>query len=189
MLMKIFRIIEQDEPSHWAPYDDWLHAHGCREPRWWERAIDRFIHSELLFLKLPILFLAFGLSRRTTWLDERDADPAAMLERCRRSRWLTASFARSVWARAVSLMAAGCPVACRHGGVCRARAALVGRRLEPRDRALAPPRFPILFACAGLTAATLIRVASGVRPGPPAGCPDVLAATSSPRRREPFPAT
>ena len=80
MLMKIFRIIEQDEPSHWAPYDEWLHAHGCREPRWWERAIDRFIHSELLFLKLPILFLAFGLSRRTSWLDERDGDPAAMLD-------------------------------------------------------------------------------------------------------------
>ena len=26
-------------------------------PRWWERAVDNFIHSELLFLKLPILFL------------------------------------------------------------------------------------------------------------------------------------
>ena len=71
-LMKIFRVIEQDEPSHWAPYDDWLHSHGCREPRWWERAIDSFIHGELLFLKLPILFLNPRLGRRTAWPDERE---------------------------------------------------------------------------------------------------------------------
>ena len=25
-LMKIFRIIKKDEPSHWAPYDGWLKA-------------------------------------------------------------------------------------------------------------------------------------------------------------------
>ena len=78
MLMKMFRIIEQDEPSHWAPYDEWLRANGCRQPSWWERAIDGFIHGELLFLKLPILFAAFGLSRRTTWPDEEDAHPAAV---------------------------------------------------------------------------------------------------------------
>src|SRR3954465_4289381 len=47
-----------DEPSHWAPYDGWLAANGRAAPRWWERAIDRFIHSELLLLKLPILFLS-----------------------------------------------------------------------------------------------------------------------------------
>jgi hypothetical protein len=51
--MKIFKIIEEDEPSHWAPYDAWLADHGKRMPRWWERAIDSFIHSELLLLKLP----------------------------------------------------------------------------------------------------------------------------------------
>ena len=44
-LMRIFRIIEKDEPSHWAPYDNWLKAHGGRDPKWWERAIDTFIHS------------------------------------------------------------------------------------------------------------------------------------------------
>ncbi|MGZ3196214.1 MAG: ferritin-like domain-containing protein [Croceibacterium sp.] len=71
-LMKIFRIIEQDEPSHWAPYDDWLRAHGSRSPNWWERAIDGFIHSELLFLKLPILFLNPWLGRRAVWPDEQD---------------------------------------------------------------------------------------------------------------------
>ena len=73
-LMKIFRIIEEDEPSHWAPYDEWLAAHGRRPPSWWERAIDRFIHGELLFLKLPILFATPRLARRSNWPDEHDGD-------------------------------------------------------------------------------------------------------------------
>ena len=71
-LTKIFQIIKQDEPRHWAPYDRWLKTHQMREPVWWERAIDSFIHSELLFLKLPILFLTPGLKRRTTWADEEE---------------------------------------------------------------------------------------------------------------------
>ena len=71
MLTKIFRIIEQDEPSHWAPYDDWLRSNGCRQASWWERAIDGFIHGELLLLKLPILFLAPRLARRTAWPDDQ----------------------------------------------------------------------------------------------------------------------
>ncbi len=70
VLMRIFRIIEKDEPSHWAPYDGWLKQHGKRDPKWWERAIDGFIHSELLFLKLPILFLTPRLARRTDWADD-----------------------------------------------------------------------------------------------------------------------
>lgn len=74
-LVKIFTIIERDEPSHWAPYEGWLHAHGRRAPRWWERGIDAFIHSELLFLKLPILFLTPRLARRTDWADARDPAP------------------------------------------------------------------------------------------------------------------
>lgn len=72
-LMKIFRIVEQDEPSHWAPYDDWLRDHGKREPVWWERAIDTFIHSELLLLKLPILFLTPRLKRLESWADEQES--------------------------------------------------------------------------------------------------------------------
>lgn len=70
-LMKIFRIIEQDEPSHWAPYEDWLVSHGRRRASWWERAIDGFIHRELLLLKLPILFLTPRLSRLAVWPDEQ----------------------------------------------------------------------------------------------------------------------
>ena len=74
-LMKIFRIIKEDEPSHWAPYDGWLKANGKREPKWWERLIDTFIHSELLFLKLPILFVSPGLPRRTEWADAHETSP------------------------------------------------------------------------------------------------------------------
>jgi rubrerythrin len=77
-LMKIFGIIQKDEPSHWAPYDRWLREHGKREPQWWERLIDTFIHSELLFLKLPVLFLTPRLRRREDWPDA--ADPAEMLD-------------------------------------------------------------------------------------------------------------
>ena len=72
MLTKIFRIIEQDEPSHWAPYDGWLDSHGERHDRWWERMVDGFIHSELLFLTLPVLFLHPNLGRRTVFADEAD---------------------------------------------------------------------------------------------------------------------
>jgi hypothetical protein len=72
VLMKIFGIIEKDEPSHWAPYDGWLKANGKRDPKWWERAIDSFIHSELLFLKLPLLFVNPWLGRRTDWADAHD---------------------------------------------------------------------------------------------------------------------
>ncbi|MDP5279131.1 ferritin-like domain-containing protein [Sphingomonas sp. DG1-23] len=72
VLMKIFGIIEKDEPSHWAPYDNWLEAHGRRESAWWERAIDTFIHSELLFLKLPLLFVNPFVRRRTDWADARE---------------------------------------------------------------------------------------------------------------------
>ncbi|MCW3836130.1 ferritin-like domain-containing protein [Sphingomonas canadensis] len=72
-LVRIFEVIEKDEPSHWAPYDGWLRANGRREPKWWERRIDDFIHSELLFLKLPALFLNPWLRRRTDWADEHDA--------------------------------------------------------------------------------------------------------------------
>jgi len=77
-LIKIFKVIEKDEPSHWAPYDEWLERHGRRADRWWERAIDTFIHSELLAIKLPVLFLNPWLRRRTEWADASDpAEPVA----------------------------------------------------------------------------------------------------------------
>lgn len=73
-LMKIFSIIEVDEPSHWAPYESWIEAHSEREVVWWERVLDGVIHSELLFVKLPILFFNWRLPRRADWANERDAD-------------------------------------------------------------------------------------------------------------------
>ena len=83
VLTRIFRIIEKDEPSHWTPYEGWLASHGKRPPRWWEHAIDTFIHSELLFLKLPLLFLNPGLRRREDWADagERVERPLLALAR------------------------------------------------------------------------------------------------------------
>ena len=68
-LVRIFRIIEKDEPSHWAPYEAWLNRHGILRSRWWERRIDGFIHSELLLIKLPLLFLAPRLQRQRHWAD------------------------------------------------------------------------------------------------------------------------
>jgi uncharacterized ferritin-like protein (DUF455 family) len=78
-LIKIFRVIEKDEPSHWAPYEKWLRTHGKRQPRWWERAVDTFIHSELLFLKLPMLFFNSRLRRRVEWPDVHDNDKLTLL--------------------------------------------------------------------------------------------------------------
>ena len=68
-LDRIFRIIKRDEPSHWEPYEGWLRAHAKRDPVWWERLIDHFIHAELLLLKLPVLFLTPRLRRCDDWAD------------------------------------------------------------------------------------------------------------------------
>ena len=73
VLMRIFRIIEQDEPSHWSPYEGWVRAHGRREPKWWERWIDSFIHQELMLLKLPYLFFNPWLRRRKEWADAHES--------------------------------------------------------------------------------------------------------------------
>jgi hypothetical protein len=85
VLLRIFEIIRKDEPSHWAPYEGWLHAHARRMPKWWERWVDSFIHSELLFLKLPVLFLNPFVRRRAEWPDahENEAPPASQLAAAR----------------------------------------------------------------------------------------------------------
>lgn len=76
VLVRIFQIIRKDEPSHWAPYEQWLRDHARRAPRAWERAVDGFIHSELLFLKLPALFLNPFVRRRAEWPDAQDGEPS-----------------------------------------------------------------------------------------------------------------
>ena len=80
-LVRIFEVIHRDEPSHWAPYDQWLQDNAKREAKWWERVIDGFIHSELLFLKLPVLFLNPFVKRRTDWADDGETDPDRYAER------------------------------------------------------------------------------------------------------------
>ena len=72
VLTRIFSIIRKDEPSHWAPYDGWLRDHAQRRPIWSERAVDSFVHAELLFLKLPLLFLNPWIGRRTDWADAKE---------------------------------------------------------------------------------------------------------------------
>lgn len=77
VLVRIFEVIRKDEPSHWAPYDDWLAAHAKRAPKPWERAVDTLVHSELLFLKLPALFLNPFVKRRTQWADAHEPPQTA----------------------------------------------------------------------------------------------------------------
>ncbi|HJP69313.1 MAG TPA: ferritin-like domain-containing protein [Sphingomicrobium sp.] len=71
-LTRIFHVIHQDEPGHWEPYERWLCRHARCEYRWWERRIDSFIHAELLFLKLPLLFLNPFAPRRRDWADAQE---------------------------------------------------------------------------------------------------------------------
>ena len=112
VLVKIFTIIKKDEPSHWAPYDKWLLEHGQREPRWWERAVDTFIHSELLFLKLPVLFLSPRLTRLKAWPDcgedgSREAAVPAQPQSSGRFVVATSRFARALGMTALYITIAG----------------------------------------------------------------------------------
>lgn len=69
VLLKIFKIVERDEPSHWQPYQAWLTRTGRPQAKWTERLTDFWIHRELLFIKLPMLFLNPCLPRRINWAD------------------------------------------------------------------------------------------------------------------------
>ncbi|MEM8725799.1 MAG: ferritin-like domain-containing protein, partial [Pseudomonadota bacterium] len=82
-LIRIFEVIKRDEPSHWAPYDGWLRDNAKRDPKWWERMVDHFIHSELLFVKLPMLFLNPFVKRRIDWADDGEADPDRYMKRAK----------------------------------------------------------------------------------------------------------
>ncbi|MGZ8286202.1 MAG: ferritin-like domain-containing protein [Allosphingosinicella sp.] len=68
-LVKIFKVIERDEPSHWAPYLGWIKAHSGRMPSRSERLADAWVHRSLILFKLPLLYLNPRLRRRTTWAD------------------------------------------------------------------------------------------------------------------------
>lgn len=76
-MLRIFEVIRKDEPSHWAPYEGWLARSGRRMANLAEHAVDAWIHRELLFLKLPMVFLNPWMPRRVRWADADD--PAAVL--------------------------------------------------------------------------------------------------------------
>ena len=73
-LMKIFRVVERDEPSHWEPYYRWLARNHGGAARLGERLADRWVHASLVFAKLPMLYLNPFLRRRSSWQDEGEAD-------------------------------------------------------------------------------------------------------------------
>ena len=77
VMLKIFKIVEKDEPSHWMPYQDWLDRTGRQQAKWTEKLTDFWIHRELLFLKIPIIFLNPWAPRRKDWADalENEAAP------------------------------------------------------------------------------------------------------------------
>lgn len=74
-LLRIFQVVHRDEPSHFEPYDKWLSENERRKPSWKERATDQVIHSELLFLKLPLLFVWPNAPRRSEWRDRGENNP------------------------------------------------------------------------------------------------------------------
>ena len=75
-LLKIFDVIEEDEPSHWAPYEGWLKRNQGGEPRWNERIADKIVHVTMLLVKVPALFLNPFVRRRGDWPDT--SDPALL---------------------------------------------------------------------------------------------------------------
>ena len=69
----IFKVIEQDEPSHWLPYDGWLRGRGEDRAKLSERLADWWVHKSLILFKLPLLFLNPALPRRKAWQDASEA--------------------------------------------------------------------------------------------------------------------
>lgn len=76
-LIKIFNVVERDEPSHWMPYEAWLKEHDGRLPFRSERIADICVHKSLVLAKLPSLYLNPRLRRRTDWPDDGDRATAA----------------------------------------------------------------------------------------------------------------
>ena len=69
-LIKIFRVVERDEPSHWEPYEEWLREHGFPQARLRDRAGDIAAHIVLVAGKFPFMLANPRLRRRTDWPDD-----------------------------------------------------------------------------------------------------------------------
>jgi hypothetical protein len=76
-MLRIFEVVEKDEPDHWMPYEAWLTAHNRQMARWRERWADYWIHKSLMLVKLPSLFLRRGAPRLKHWPDEDASEYAS----------------------------------------------------------------------------------------------------------------
>jgi hypothetical protein len=74
-LIKILKVVERDEPSHWEPYEHWLRAHGYPQSRLRERLTDSFAYGVTVFAKFPFMLANPRLPRRTSWPDDGDSAP------------------------------------------------------------------------------------------------------------------
>ena len=68
-LVKIFKIIERDEPSHCYPYKYWLEKRNSHLPGYEEKFTDLWIHYSILLIKFPVLFFNFRLARMNEFYD------------------------------------------------------------------------------------------------------------------------
>jgi hypothetical protein len=72
-LIKILKVIERDEPSHWEPYEEWLLSNGYPLSRRRERMADTFAHGVVVLGKFPLLLVNPRLPRLTRWPDDGEA--------------------------------------------------------------------------------------------------------------------
>lgn len=57
-IVKIFKIVEKDEPGHFEPYRKWLQKYNrADKPGIREKLADFWIHWSLMLVKLPLLYL------------------------------------------------------------------------------------------------------------------------------------
>ncbi|MBW8754453.1 MAG: ferritin-like domain-containing protein [Sphingomonadales bacterium] len=73
VMHRIFRIVHEDEPSHFLPYRQWLEAQDRPTALWNERLADWTIHKILLLGKMPALFFNAGARRMEQWPDAGEA--------------------------------------------------------------------------------------------------------------------
>lgn len=60
-LVKIFSVVQRDEPSHCLPYQAWLERFQSHRPRLKEKVADAVAHYSLMLYRLPLLFMNFRL--------------------------------------------------------------------------------------------------------------------------------
>ncbi len=78
-LVKILKVIERDEPSHWEPYEEWLAQHNFPQARLRDRLVDSFWHGVVVLGQFPQAFLNPHLPRLTKWPDHGDRAAAELV--------------------------------------------------------------------------------------------------------------